>query len=452
MSLSFFIKTFGCQMNVRDSEIISQSLGKSSYIETLDMDSADLIILNTCSIRAKAEQKVMSMLGYLRKNKKKNPKLKICVAGCVAQQAGNTIIEIMPHVDLVVGTQHIYNIPELLLKAEFNSGVSTVLSDTYSIPKFIPDPNVSGVVVETDSTQNRFSRFVTIMQGCNNFCTYCVVPYTRGREVSRKYKDIYDEVKALVDTGVKEITLLGQNVNSYGLSNQMNEKRTPLSFSQLLRKISEIDGVERLRFTTSNPKDLSSDLMQCFRDLENLCPQFHLPVQSGSDKILKLMNRKYTAEKYLKLVDSIRSYCPDIVITTDIIVGFPGETDSDFKQTMSLLERVQFDGSFSFKYSDRPGTASLNFSDKVPEEVKVKRLALFQKRQNEISLERNNSYIGKKLDVMVEVKTAETYKCRATTNHVVHVESNRELAPGEILDVFIYHAGHHSLQGRVEES
>ncbi len=429
-------------MNERDSEIISQSLAQHNYIETMNIDCADLIVLNTCSIRAKAEQKVMSLLGYLRKNVEKNPNLKICVAGCVAQQAGSTIIKRMPHVSLVVGTQHIYNIPKLLQETQMNKGVAVALSDSYAIPRFVPE-------LDRAADDSSFSRFVTIMQGCNNYCTYCVVPYTRGREVSRNVKDIEDEVKVLVDSGVKEITLLGQNVNSYGLTNSVSEDGAPYSFSQLLQKISKIEGVERLRFTTSNPKDLSGDLIQCFRDLKNLCPQFHLPVQSGSDRILKLMNRKYTTEKYLGLVESLRKQCPELALTTDIIVGFPGETESDFLKTMDLLERVRFGGSFSFKYSDRPGTASAEFAEKVSEEVKSKRLAIFQNRQNEISYEQNCKYIGGEVKVMVEGAGSGDYKCRAITNHVVHVESNRTLRPGETVSATIYHAGKHSLKGRV---
>lgn len=448
MSLSFYIKTFGCQMNVRDSEIISQSLTQFDYVETMEIDSADLIILNTCSIRAKAEQKVMSLLGYLRKNKKRNPRLKICVAGCVAQQAGRSIIVRMPHVDLVVGTQNIYNIPSLLKDNKSTNKVAINLSDSYSIPPLMPTKIVDSIG-EFVNPSPTLSKFVTIMQGCNNYCTYCVVPYTRGREVSRNVKDIIEEVSFLVKSGVKEITLLGQNVNSYGLTNTVNDKGTPYSFSELLREVAKISGVERLRFTTSNPKDLSDDLMRCFSELENLCPQFHLPVQSGSDRILKLMNRKYSIEKYLSLVKSLRNYCPEIALTTDIIVGFPGESEDDFSKTLELLEVVRFDGSFSFKYSDRPGTTSASFKDKISENIKSDRLHLFQKRQNEISLKRNNKYIGAVIKVMVEGGNSSSYKCRAVANHIVHIENDRTLSPGDIIKSRIYHAGYHSLKGKI---
>jgi len=435
-------------MNERDSEILSQSLSQHDYIETMNIDSADLIILNTCSIRAKAEQKVMSLLGYLRKNKQRNPDLKICVAGCVAQQQGESLIERMPHVNLVIGTQHIYNIANLLKESEKISVVKTTLDKNYVIPSFIPDVQpVDSVVTDMVTQENEFSRFVTIMQGCNNYCTYCVVPYTRGREVSRKVKDIVEEVKVLVHSGVQEITLLGQNVNSYGMTNAVTDDGSPFAFNQLLREVSSISGLRRLRFTTSNPKDLSEDLMKCFVDLDNLCPQFHLPVQSGSNQILQRMNRKYTREKYLELVESLRRYCPEIALTTDIIVGFPGESTKDFMETMNLLETVRFHGSFSFKYSDRPGTASVKLNNKVSEEDKSERLAFFQKRQKEISLERNLEFLDKSLEVLVESCGEDSYKCRTKTNHVVHVDSTLPLTPGQLVNVKINHAGHHSLKG-----
>lgn len=449
MAQAFYIKTFGCQMNERDSEIISQSLAQHDYVETMDMDAANLVILNTCSIRAKAEQKVMSLLGQLRRNKRNNPDMQICVAGCVAQQEGQTLIERMPHVDLVIGTQHIYNIARHLTAAKDGGKVVTDLSNAYEIPPFIPSSGAVEAEHMTPDSSAEFRRFVTIMQGCNNFCTYCVVPYTRGREVSRKYKDIVEEVKALVDSGVKEITLLGQNVNSYGQTNTVTDDGSPCSFAQLLTAVSHIEGVERLRFTTSNPKDLSDELMHCFQDLGNLCPQFHLPVQAGSNDVLKRMNRKYTIEKYNELVKTLRSYRPDIILTTDIIVGFPGETEEDFNKTMDLLEKVRFDGSFSFKYSDRPGTASMHLDDKVPESEKSRRLTAFQKRQNEISLENNFNHIGKILKVMVEEKESASYRCRAETNHVVHCPADHELSPGDIVHAVINHAGKHSLKGMI---
>lgn len=446
-SKSLFIKTFGCQMNERDSEIMAQLLGEIGYVETADMDSADLIILNTCSIRAKAEQKVMSLLGALRKQKKQKPSLKICVAGCVAQQEGKRLIERMPHVNLVVGTQNIYQLAELI-EQDHGNNIETNLDDHYSIPAFIPDLKKS----EGDSVRKNpvFKKFLTIMQGCNNYCSYCVVPYTRGREISRKSKHILSEARVLVDAGIREITLLGQNVNSYGKTNEINVSNSSYTFSNLLREVADIPGLQRLRFTSSNPKDLSDDLMRCFAEVEILCPHFHLPVQSGSDRILKLMNRKYNRQLYLEKVSALRSYCPEITITTDMIIGFPGETDEDFEETMSLLEEVQYHGSYSFKYSDRPGTRSAEFDNKVEEPLKAERLLRFQTRQDEICLEHNSSQLGKELSVMIERITADSTVARSGSNHLVHIkEGASDYKPGEIISVQIIHAGHHSLNAKL---
>ena len=429
-------------MNERDSEIMSQSLAVHGFIETMDMETADLVILNTCSIRAKAEQKVMSLLGLLRKQKAVNSGLQICVAGCVAQQQGEELVSRMKHVDLVIGTQNIYQIGKLLQKAKDEPGlVATTMVDDYEIPVFLP---------ESPGRSSDFSKFVTIMQGCNNYCAYCVVPYTRGREVSRSINDIVDEVEILIKSGVKEITLLGQNVNSYGQTNSVREDGLPCSFADLLYRVAEIPGLERLRFTTSNPKDLSEELMGCFKDIPQLCPQFHLPVQAGSDAVLKRMNRKYTIEKYLGLVDKLREYRPDIALTTDIIVGFPGETDEDFEGTMEVLEKVRYHGSFSFKYSDRPGTAAEKFEDKVDEQVKKERLMRFQKRQDEISLERNREYVGESSEILIESVDGKALKGRTSTNHIVHVdESDGSVSAGDFVSAEIIHAGQHSLKGRL---
>ena len=443
MKKSYYIKTFGCQMNLRDSEIIAQSLWDHGYTPASEIFGADIIVINTCSIRAKAEQKVMSLLGMLRKIKNDRPQLKICISGCVAQQEGGKILERMPHVDLIVGTQNVHAIPELLDRLNGKSQVVISMSNTYEIPIFIPNLSKSTPLQNGESPFKPFKSFVTIMQGCNNFCAYCVVPYTRGREVSRNKKDIIDEVKALVDVGVKEITLLGQNVNSYGLTNKVND--THYSFPSLLEDIANISGLKRIRFTTSHPKDLSDELMRCFVDISILCRQIHLPVQAGSDFVLARMNRKYTIAYYLKKVEALRNYCPDIAITTDVIVGFPGETDNDFEQTLALLEEVRYDGSFSFKYSDRPGTKSCNLDGKVPEEVKGIRLNTFQSRQNQISLQNNNALVGKTLPVMIESIKDQGFNARTEYNHVVHGKNSISAEPGDIVDVFIYHAGQHSL-------
>jgi tRNA-2-methylthio-N6-dimethylallyladenosine synthase len=360
------------------------------------------------------------------------------------------IISKMPHVDLVIGTQNIYGLGEYLEKYKGGPGkVITQLSDDYSIPKFLPDQVSVGK--SSDSEEPPFRKFVTIMQGCNNYCSYCVVPYTRGREVSRNVSDIVDEVTILVDSGVKEITLLGQNVNSYGKTNAVHPGKPGFNFSALLRKVSSIEGLERLRFTTSNPKDIDDELIGCFGVLDNLCPQFHLPVQAGSDKVLKRMNRKYTLSDYLEKVNKLLEVCPETSITTDIIVGFPGETDEDFEGTMKLLETVRYHGSFSFKYSDRPGTSASKFKDQVDEAVKSERLKRFQTRQDEISLERNQEYIGTVKSVLLEEVLEGSSKGRMDTNHIVHLQGKVDACRGETVQVEIIHASQHSLQGKIIE-
>ena len=437
-------------MNERDSEIIAQLLAHEGFVTTYTPEDADLILINTCSIREKAEQKVFSLLGSLRVEKAKKPSLLLGVTGCVAQQEGEQIRTRMPHVDLIVGTQQIYRLPEMidrLLLGVTSQEIATDMEASFTIPPFQklltngpPSPVTHG-----------FKRFVTIMQGCDNFCSYCVVPGTRGREISRTVTDILEEVELLVAQGVCEITLLGQNVNSYGTTNQVAE--SAIFFPQLLRRVAAVKGVQRLRFTTSHPKDLSEDLMRCFAEIDNLCPHFHLPVQSGSNEILKRMNRKYSVESYLEKVEKLREYRPDIALATDIIVGFPGETDADFEATMRLLQEVRFHGSFSFKYSDRPHTRSADFADKVPENIKTDRLARFQEEQDRICLQRNREYLGSTVEVMVESVQDTELKGRTPTNHIVHCTGDTSsFHPGDLAFATIEHAGNHSLKGRLLSS
>lgn len=432
-----YIETFGCQMNERDSEIMAQSLA-SSYAPTQDLAKADLILVNTCSIRGKAEEKAYSLLGRLKHAKKKRPHLVIGVVGCVAQQEGDRLLERMPYLDLVVGPQNIYRLPELVRKAREaqEREVATDLAAIFAIPPFLP-------ALANGPTHKRF---VTIMQGCNNFCTYCVVPYTRGRENSRKANDILREVEHLVSLGVKEITLLGQNVNSYADP----ESALAPDFPTLLRAVAKIEGVKRLRFTTSNPKDLTEELMRCFAEIDILCRHFHLPVQSGSNAVLKRMNRKYDLETYLARVEGLRRHCPDIALTTDIIVGFPGESEADFEATMALVEKIRYHGAFFFKYSDRPNAKSAEFADKIPLAVKKARLARLQEAIDRLALERSQEYVGQIQELMVEgeSKAAAGQWCgRTGSNQLVNFDSPTPLAAGEMVRVRIDHACQHTLRG-----
>jgi tRNA-2-methylthio-N6-dimethylallyladenosine synthase len=445
-----YIETFGCQMNERDSEIMGQLLAGADFNPTGNIKLADVIVINTCSIREKAEQKVYSLLGRLKKLKEEKPSLIISVAGCVAQQEGDRLQARMPQVDIVLGPQQIYKLPEMIGKAAqgIKPQLAVDLSPGFEIPRYSPpSPTKTTLKNEKLETTPVFKKFVTIMQGCNNFCTYCVVPYTRGRETSRPPEDIIAEIKTLVQQGVKEVTLLGQNVNSYGKFSDGSQQY--ISFPKLLEKVSAVDGIERIRFTTSHPKDLSSELIESFATVDKLCPHCHLPVQSGSNRILKKMNRKYTIEQYLDRVETLRRACPDIALTTDIIVGFPGEMDKDFQATMQLLETVRYHGAFSFKYSDRPQAKAIAFDKKIDEDVKSERLKILQERQNDIGLQRNREYEGTVQRVMTEGESRNAdgqWSGRTMSNIIVNFDGPG-LSPGQEVQVRITEGLLHSLRG-----
>ncbi len=432
-----FIRTFGCQMNEYDSERMLALL-KGEYIPCQEPKEADLILVNTCSVRKKAEEKVYGLVGRLKHLKKVRPELIIGVCGCVAQQEGERLLKRLPHVDLVLGPQAVYRLREALAKISRGEGPLVDINFQKDFRQPLIFPELDG--------DRPVKAFVTIMQGCDNFCAYCVVPYTRGREVSRPPEDILAEVECLVKQGVREVTLLGQNVNSYG----RKERGFP-SFAELLREVASISGLWRVRFTTSHPKDLDENLMRCFAEVPEVCEHLHLPVQAGSNRILKRMHRRYTREEYLSKVEKLRKFCPEIALTTDIIVGFPGETEEDFKETLRLLEEVRFDEIFSFKYSDRPLARSTNFEDKIPEEEKARRLAKVHEIQERITREINESYLGKVVEVLVEGKSPgnpELWTGRTRTNHVVNF-SGPENLKGKLVHVLIEGCGLHSLRGRI---
>ncbi len=383
-----YINTIGCQMNVYDSEQITQRLRAIGYEPVSKVESADLVIVNTCTIRAKAEQKAMSFLGRVAKIKRNQPNLLMGVCGCVAQQEGRNLIARMPSIDFVLGPSAINHIATAITKLE-KYGCQIVDVDMASEALndqqiLVPESNL-GV-----------SRFVTIMQGCDNYCTYCVVPYVRGRETSRSPDKIINEIKLLVANGVREVTLLGQNVNSYG------NKQDFGGFAALLKRIDQIENLFRIRFTTSHPKDLSDDLISAFTSVTKLCHHIHLPVQSGSNQVLKRMNRGYTREAYLKLVTKLRRICPDIAITSDIIVGFPGETEANFEDTLDLIKTIKFDNLFAFAYSDRPNTPAGRFKNKVSQVQKNERLQTVLDLQAEITQQIHTRLNGTIQKVLVE--------------------------------------------------
>jgi tRNA-2-methylthio-N6-dimethylallyladenosine synthase len=447
-----FVHTIGCQMNIYDSEQIVIRLSALGYQQTSCLEKADIVIGNSCSIRAKAEQKTFSFLGRLERLKAKKPGLILGIGGCVAQQEGAKLLKRFPHLDLVFGTQAIDRLIPLIQKIEEKRCRIVDVAMTERLEQ--PDAQVN------PGHNKQVSRFVTIMQGCENFCTYCIVPYVRGRETSRDPASITTEINRLVQAGVKEVTLLGQNVNSYG------KKEGLCSFPELLSQINSIEGLERIRFTTSHPKDLDDGLIRAFGTYDKLCDHIHLPIQSGSNRVLKRMNRKYTRELYLDKVAKLRDTCPEIAITSDIIVGFPGEMDTDFDETLELIKAVQFDGIFAFMYSDRPSAPAARFNDKVSKPRKRARLQILLDSQKDITRMKNQATVGSVQSILTEgfskrqppisldlPHQAGQWTGRASTNKIVHfyqIENSErcgDIVPGKLVDVKIEKAFSHSLWG-----
>ena len=434
------IITFGCQMNEHDSETIAGMLQEKGCVETMSRDDSDITIINTCSVRENADKRFFGTLGQLKKLKEKNPEYVACVCGCMMQQQHiiDTIKSKYPWVDIIFGTHNIHRFPELLEK---------VYSEKKKIAETFED---SDQIVEGLPAKRLYKHksFVNIMYGCNNFCTYCIVPYTRGREKSRKPEDIVREITGLVADGVKEVTLLGQNVNSY---RGAGESGSECDFADLIYMINDIEGLERIRFMTSHPKDLSDKLIQAFVDCEKLCNYIHLPVQAGSDSVLKRMNRKYTREKYLEVVERLRKAVPDIAISTDIIVGFPGETEEDFEETLSLVRSVKYDSAFTFLYSVRQGTPAAEYEDQIPEEVKHQRFDKLVDAVNADSAEKNAAYKGRIERVLVEgvsKKNENTLTGRTEGFKLVDFEGGRELI-GQMVNVEITEGKTFSLTGKI---
>lgn len=424
-------------MNVYDSDRMTAMLADYGYSPIDRAEQADLIIVNTCSIREKAAQKAFSQLGRYRKLKIQNPKLLIALGGCIAQQEAEEVFKRAPYLDLVFGTQNINRLPEFIRVLEENGGrIANVMPEAAYLESLDePLAPLSSAV----------SAFVTIMQGCDNYCSFCVVPYLRGREASRKKASIIREIKEMVARGVREVTLLGQNVNSYG------RKEGAASFRDLLEEIAAIEGLRRIRFTTSHPRDLSDEVIELFGSMGKLCRHIHLPVQSGSDRILSLMNRGYRLEDYLALVAKLRDASPEISITSDMIVGFPGEEDQDFSATLDLMDRVRFDGLFSFKYSERQGTAAVALPGKVEERIKGDRLRTLQSLQERHTWEKNRLWEGRRVEVLVErvsENNSEDLTGRTSTNRVVNFKGDPEQI-GLLVDVLIVRAYLHSLRGEI---
>lgn len=422
MNKKLKILTYGCQMNFAESERMAGQLRKIGYESADDIGAADLILVNTCCVRGSAEDKIYGKIGEIKRYKLQNPSLIIGVTGCLAQKDGEDLIKRSSHVDFVLGTGQRGKLVEVVQSLE---SVRRYVVDTANVSDVIEDEDISPI------RSGAVSAFVPIMYGCNNFCTYCIVPHVRGRERSRLPEDIVAEIRDTVDAGFKEVTLLGQNVNSYGKDHKLK------TFAELLRDVDDIPSIKRLRFMTSHPKDLSDDLIDAIVGGKNVCEHIHLPVQYGSNKILQRMNRGYSVDKYLTLVDKIRDSIPDISITTDLIVGFPGETDDDFNETLKFLERIRFDMAFTFIYSKRSGTPAAEFPAQIEDAVKHRRLDALMKLQNRISLEKNLALEGKVVEVLVEGSSKtdkDIYMGRTRQNKLVLFPHESERA-GDLINV-----------------
>ncbi len=433
---TFFIQTFGCQMNARDSEKLAGVLLEAGYQEA-ESEDADFVVYNTCTVRENANLRVYGRLGVLHGYKKKNPHMKIALCGCMMQEAA--VVEKLKKsyrfVDLIFGTHNIFKFAELLVSMfESDRMVIDIWKDTDQIVEDLPVDR-----------KYPFKSGVNIMFGCNNFCSYCIVPYVRGRERSREPQEILREIRALVADGVVEVMLLGQNVNSYG-----KNLEHPVTFAELLRQVEQIDGLRRIRFMTSHPKDLSDELIQVMADSKKICRHLHLPLQSGSSRLLKIMNRRYTKEAYVALADRIRTAIPDIALTTDIIVGFPGETEEDFQETLDVVREVRYDSAFTFIYSKRTGTPAAAMDNQVPEDVVKERFDRLLKEVQRISGEMAERFAGTEQEVLVEEKNHQMEGCvsgRLSNNHVVHFPGDVSLI-GQIVRVRLeecrgfYYMGH----------
>jgi len=434
---TYYIETYGCQMNEHDSEKMASLLEDLGLTPASAPEQADVFVVNTCAVREKAEHKVYSSLGRLRSFKAKNPQMIAVVAGCVAQQEKDRLLQKVQHLDAVLGTHRISELPALvqrMRKSRDRLVVASFSDDVASLHIPAPCKSLSPVC-----------SYVTIMQGCSNSCSYCVVPFTRGSEQSRGADGIVSEVTALIARGVKEIALLGQNVNAYGKDRCDGE-----SFAGLLGRLDKIPGLSRVRFTTSHPRDFDDDLVEAMADLGTVCEHIHLPLQSGSDRVLRAMNRRYTRSDYLDKIRKLRGRVPNVAVTADMIVGFPGETEEDFNQTLSALAEIRFDQIFSFKFSPRPNTAARNLPLQIPEEVKAERLAEVHALQDRITQEYHHAAEGTSLEVLIEGvshKSGQPFG-RTRTNKIVNLDSTDHVEAGELIEVQIVRGLKHSLLGK----
>ena len=434
---TFYVMTYGCQMNEHESEKIAGMLSEMGYIKCDAPNKADIIAVNTCCVRESAEAKIISNIGYLKTYKRGKYEPITIISGCLTQQKAlaKKLFARFSHVNLIIGTFNQHRLPEFLKRVkETGKRIIAIDDEAGEIAEDIP----------ADRNHHPFA-YVNIMYGCNNFCSYCIVPYVRGRERSRTPESILKEIKQLAKDGYKQVTLLGQNVNSYGRGLEPE-----FNFSELLRAIEDIDGIARLRFMTSHPKDLSNELIDVFRTRKSVCNHIHLPVQAGSSRILKRMNRRYDKEHYITLIDKLREASPNIAITTDIIVGFPGETEDDFLETLDLVKRVQYDSAYTFKYSKRSGTKAAKMVEQIDEETKTDRIMRLLEIQNEITYQKNQSLVGKTFEILTEGRREGNGQMFGRTDcfRLVNFESEQDLT-GEFVTVRIIKAMKNSLLGEI---
>lgn len=438
----FSCLTYGCQMNEHDSEIIANILDQSGYKATNNLSESDLIIINSCSIRESAEKKIYGKIGELKRLKRENPELIIGITGCMAQKDRQKIAEKAKHLDFILGTNNLNKLPELITQVKsVNKTLISIIEERTELEEQVEE-------IKAAENVKSIKAWVNIVYGCNNFCTYCIVPYVRGREKSRDADKIIAEVKQLGKNGVKEITLLGQNVNSYG--KDLNKE---FDFSDLLTALDQIPGIARIRYMTSHPRDFNDKLIDVIRNSSKICEHFHLPIQSGCDKILNDMNRGYTTNQYAGLVKKIRQAIPNASITTDLIVGFPGESEEDFHQTLNFIREIRFDQAYTFSYSKRSGTPAANLPNQIPQEIKKQRLQQLMEEQNKISFEKNRTNVGKVVEVLVEGKSKNNpakLTGRTRTNKIV-IFSGEENLIGNLVFVKIKNAKTWILEGCISD-
>ncbi|NPB07251.1 MAG: tRNA (N6-isopentenyl adenosine(37)-C2)-methylthiotransferase MiaB [Aquificae bacterium] len=437
MGKKFYIKTFGCQMNFNDTERIRGILRSIGYEPAKSWEEADLIILNTCTVREKPDQKVLSHLGEYKKIKEKNPNALIAVAGCLAQRAGWELVQKAPVIDIMFSSFNMHQLPELINQAQAGYKAVAILE--------APPEDEDKIWEFPTERDNPYCAYVTVIKGCDKFCTYCVVPLTRGRERSRSLESILDEVKRLVDEGVREIHLLGQNVTAWG-----KDLEKPVPFSELLYRVAEVEGVERIRFTTGHPKDLTDDVIEAMAEIPQVCNALHLPFQAGSNRILALMDRGYTKEEYLEKVAKLKEKVKGIALSTDVIVGFPTETEEDFEETLDVLRRVEFEQVFSFKFSPRPGTPAASMEGQLPDEVKTDRMRRLLELQKEILSRVAKRYEGTLQEVLVEEEKDGKVIGRTTTNKWATLKGGKELL-GKIVKARVVKASPFNLECELVE-